>query len=51
MTQRLRRQYCAIAWYGRRTRCWWAYIDGRLVEGDTPAHLEMMIIQARGWRP
>ncbi|MFF5259417.1 hypothetical protein ACFY4C_10765 [Actinomadura viridis] len=51
VAQRLRRQYGAVVWYGRRTRRWWAYTGGRLVEGDFPAHLEAGIIQARGWWP
>ncbi|MFF5263248.1 hypothetical protein ACFY4C_30325 [Actinomadura viridis] len=51
VAEHLRRQYGAVAWYGQRTRRWWAYTNGRLIESDRPASLESHILQARGWRP
>lgn len=42
-----------VAWYGKATRSWWAFVPvdgrGRLVEAINPTELRKAIVSASTW--
>ncbi|TDD14324.1 hypothetical protein E1287_42830 [Actinomadura sp. KC06] len=44
------RRFGALTWYGAYTGLYWAMVNGRLIEAETPEALGKEIMSARGRR-